>query len=62
MPAKLHKRSKIAKKIVKEPARDRGSDVSQAEIPFHMGVLPTQFNLAQSELERASGKKRRKEW
>jgi len=59
---KQHKPSKIAKKIRGKPKRQASSGIEQVEAPFHMGILPSQYNSAQSELEKVGRGKRRKEW
>ena len=42
--------------------RITSEDLKELPAPFHMGILPSQYNLEQSELEKVGGKKRRKEW
>ncbi|MDA4129755.1 MAG: hypothetical protein OK457_03185 [Thaumarchaeota archaeon] len=50
--------SKIRGKRKREPA----SGINEVGAPFHKGVLPSQFNMEQSELEKVGRSKRRKEW
>jgi hypothetical protein len=57
---------KIHEKILKE--KEKGSKkrirgrFDQASAPFHEGVLPSQYNLEQSELQRVGRKARRTQW
>ena len=61
-----HRKTKLAEKIEKDERKKgkkrSGGGFDQAGAPFHEGILPSQFNLQQSELERVGRTKRRKEW
>lgn len=68
---KGHKKSKLAAKIEKSNRKQKGKEkkkgsggagFDQASTPFHEGILPSQYNMAQSELERVGRKNRRTEW
>jgi hypothetical protein len=62
------KKPKLAAKIDKEnrkqkaKGRKNSSGFDQAGAPFHEGILPSQYNAQESELERVGRNKRRKEW
>jgi hypothetical protein len=64
-----HRKTKLAAKIEKENRKEKGkkrrvagAGFEQAGTPFHEGILPSQYNLQESELERVGRIKRRKEW
>lgn len=63
-----HHKTKLAGKIEKEnrkqktKGRKNRMGFSQAATPFHEGILPSQYNAQESELERVGRTKRRKEW
>lgn len=63
---KHHHKTKLAAKIEKDDRKkgkkSGGSGFDQAGAPFHEGILPSQYNLQESELERVGRVKRRKEW
>ena len=63
---KHRRKSKLAAKIEKEDRKkgkkSGGSGFDQAGAPFHEGILPSQYNMQESELERVGRVKRRKEW
>ena len=64
---KHHHKTKLASKIEKDNRKNKGrkrggNGFNQAGAPFHEGILPSQYNLQESELERVGRVKRRKEW
>lgn len=65
---KQHHKTKLAAKIEKADRKQKGKKKSggggfgQAGAPFHEGILPSQYNMQESELERVGRIKRRKEW
>ena len=62
---KHHHKTKLAAKIEKEDRKGKGKKSGggfQADAPFHEGILPSQYNMQESELERVGRVKRRKEW
>jgi hypothetical protein len=62
---KHHHKTKLAAKIEKEDRKGKkkgGGDISESGAPFHEGILPSQYNMQESELERVGRVKRRKEW
>jgi hypothetical protein len=52
----------MAAKIRGKRKRSGASGIGNVGAPFHEGILPSQFNAQQSELEKVGRKKRRKEW
>ena len=63
---KNHHKTKLAAKIEKDDRKEKGKKKVgggfQAGAPFHEGILPSQYNMQESELERVGRVKRRKEW
>jgi hypothetical protein len=58
---------KLAARIDKENRKEKSKGKSyggfaRASTPFHEGILPSQYNMQESELERVGRKSRRKEW
>ncbi len=63
LPHKHHRPSKLASKIRgKKKTESASSAMNELDAPFHKGVLPSQYNMEQSELEKVGRQKRRKEW
>ncbi|MGH2510560.1 MAG: hypothetical protein ACRDHZ_24560 [Ktedonobacteraceae bacterium] len=63
-----HHKTKLASKIDASNRRQKGkkkkgnAGFDQASAPFHEGILPSQYNMQQTELERVGRIGRRKEW